>query len=971
MDKILPKPKLVGPREAAQPEHFSTHARPLTAKLLDSMELSKNYSSGAGDYLFYKEGERLKKVLDLTGGYGANLLGHRNPALLQKVQEWCESGAPSLTQGSLRHSSGELAKKISDILTNETSEGPWVTTFSNSGTEAVEAALKHALIAYSHRLQAIQQEIAKEMNLALIQFKKLPSGLQTETLKKLRYDLSNGTSALKISAGRQDFLFHQIANTHTIEDFLSLLRDINKLQVAEKPFFIALEKSYHGKTMGALALTSSEAFRDPFFLNKEHNTHTLFLSSHIDQESLDAKIDELRKDLVFITFTGKKVILANHKFSSIAAAFIEPIQGEAGVKEVSSSFMAFMKKYSLQENFLLIFDEIQAGMFRTGFMASGNHSDITADVYTFSKSLGGGIAKIAATTIIARKYVEEFGFLHTSTFSDDDFSSSIAMEVLNILTGEESPVAEGMKSAHYLQARLQWVQNLYPEIINEIRGRGLMLAIEFHDVFKSLGFEFKTICDAKMQGYMMASALLNHENLRMNPSLSNNLTLRIQPSLYFDIVHTEELIAGLINTCEAMKNKDIKYFLSAIYPGQNIINERSPDLVTGVEIGKRPLSVFLCHLIDEGHIKKVTKSMAQLPGPVLLNKLALAKDLTEFEIYHTQTLKDNSGQEMDIIMMGIAVTSVELKKSFLSKNKHKIVQKVQNAVDYAKTLGATTVGLGQFTSIVSGNGLYLDPRGMNLTTGNAFTISLTVQSALRSAREKNIDLGTSTVALIGAAGNIMSVASSLMADHVSKMILIHHSPIDSSVKYQEAVKRILSDIMKSNAENKLTKTIQRLWNKESRLLEFLNLPEVMEVLTISHDLNEISNADIVLSGTSASTGFLTLELFKKNAVIVDVAVPPSIKPEMLALLEKNRSDLTYHLGGVASIPQNQSIDFFVFPLGVNESYACMAETFSIGFSGKKNFLNIGDLDKAIVKEVEVIADEVGFTLGRTKDKSSL
>jgi acetylornithine/succinyldiaminopimelate/putrescine aminotransferase/predicted amino acid dehydrogenase len=820
-------------------------------------------------------------------------------------------------------------------------------------------------------MQSLQQEIAKEINLALIEFKKLPLESQEETLRKLRTDLSSASSKLLMPEARKDFLFHQISNVHSIEDLISLLRDINERQVSDKPSIIALEKSYHGKTMGALALTSSEAFREPFFLDKENNKHTIFLNPHLDQESLEKIINGLRRDLLLISFTGKKIVLANHKISSIAAAFIEPIQGEAGVKVVSNSFMALMKKYSLQEHFHLIFDEIQAGMFRTGLMASGNHADITADVYTFSKSLGGGIAKIAATTIIARKYIEEFGFLHTSTFSEDDFSSSLGLEVLNILTGSESPLAAGMKSADYLEARLNWLQSLYPEVIKEIRGRGLMLAIEFNDSFKEFGFEFKTICDAKMQGYLMASGLLNHENLRMNPSLSNNLTLRIQPSLFFDIVQTEELIVGLINLCAAMKNKNIKYFLSAIYPGQEIINERTKDIVTEVELGKRPLSVFLCHLIDEGHIKKVTKSMDLVPGSVLLHKLALGKDLTEFQIYHSQTLKDKSGKEMDIILMGIPVTSEELKKSFLSRNKHKIVQKVQNAVDYAKSLGASTVGLGQFTSIVSGNGLYLDPKGMNLTTGNAYTISLTVQSALRSAQEKNLKLETSTAAIIGAAGNIMSVASSLMADHMGKLILVHHSPVDSSLKYQEAIKRILSDILKSSAQNKLTKTIQSLWTSESRLVEFLNLPEIKEVLLVTSDLNSIKEADIVMSGASASTGFLTLDLFKHNAVIVDVAVPPSIKPDLLASLEKERSDLTYHLGGVASLPQDQSINFFVFPLGHNESYACMAETFSIGFSDKKNFLNIGDLDKQIVQEVESIAANVGFTLGRSKDKSSL
>ena len=486
-----------------------------------------------------------------------------------------------------------------------------------------------------------------------------------------------------------------------------------------------------------------------------------------------------------------------------------------------------------------------------------------------------------------------------------------------------------------------------------------------------MGFEFKTIVDAKMQGYMMASALLNHENLRMNPSLSNNLTLRIQPSLYFTLVQVEELIAGLINMCEAFKAKKISYFLSALYPNDKISDERTPDLITEFIPGKRPLAVFLCHLIDEAHVKKVTKALSELPGIKLLSKLAMTKELAEFDIYHAQTITDTNGVEMDIIMMGIAVTSEELKKSFLSRNKYKIVQKVQNAVDYAKSLGATTVGLGQFTSIVSGNGLYLNPQGMNLTTGNAYTIGLTIQSALRSAREKQVELSNATAVLIGAAGNIMSVASSIMADHMGKIILLHHSPVESSLKYQIAVKRILDEVAESDSTTRVVQVVKKHWKKGLDLLSFLSLPEVAEVFKVSSEVTEIQQADIVLCGTSASNGFLSLDLFKHNAVVVDVAVPPTIKPELLAKLESERPDLTYHLGGVAQIPNGQSIDFFVFPLGHNESYACMAETFAIGFSGKKNFLNIGDLNKAIVTEVEQIALSTGFVLGRNKDKSSL
>lgn len=954
----------------SQDDNFRYYARPLTAKLLETMELSKYFFHGEGDYLFYKKDNKVHRVLDLTGGYGANILGHRHPSILAKVQEWKESGSPSLTQGSSRKIAGDLAARISKTLQEETSEGPWITTFSNSGTEAVEAAYKHCLIYYKQKLVELEQDIQKEMNEALITIKRSEDSFRLKMVKHLRLELTEKITDLLMSEERKSYLLHQIANTHEIEELVSLVQEVNKAQMTQRPFFIALEKAYHGKTMGALSLTYNPGFRESFFLDEENNTQTIFVSQYIDLKKLEDIVASNRKDLICLETTTKGVVWAKHSFSLLAGAFVEPIQGEAGIIPVHSTFLAVLKKYSLQEDFLLVFDEIQAGMYRTGKLASGTHTDITADIYTFSKSLGGGVAKIAATSINHRKYIEEFGFLHTSTFTEDDFSSGVALEVFNILQGENSPVAEGLKTADYLWARLDSLKTLYPEIINEIRGKGLMLAIEFIDRLCEMGFEFKTICDSNMQGYMMASVLLNHENIRMSPSLSNNLTLRIQPSLYFSIIQVEELIAGLTNLCEALRAKNVAYFLSAIYPNQKIENIQTPELHTEVEVGKRPLAVFLCHLIDEGHVRKVTNALKGVEGEILMKKLALTKDLAEFQIYHAQTIKDDSGKEMDIVMLGIPVSSEELKKTFTSRQKYKVVQKVQNAVDYAKELGATTVGLGQFTSIVSGNGLYLNPRGMNLTTGNAFTVSLAVQSALRSAQVKNIELEKATVSLIGAAGNIMSVASSLMADHVGKIILIHHTPIEASAKFQLTTRKILNEIAESNANSKVSQVVRTYW-KDQDLLAFLAIDEVKNVFVASSDITTIKESDIVLCGASASNGFLTLDLFKKDAVIVDIAVPPSIKPELALKLKTDRPDLTYHLGGVAQIPQGQSIDFFILPLEENECYACMAETFSLGMSGRKNILNIGDLNKAIVLEIQDIAREVGFKLGRDKDKCSL
>lgn len=970
MENIIGFNQLPKQPHESEEDSFKSYARPLTSKLLETMELSKHFIQGEGDYLFYTKNQRTQKVLDLTGGYGANILGHRHPKILAKLQEWKNEGAPSLTQGSQRKISGILAKRISDTLKIETGEGPWITTLSNSGAEAVEAAYKHCLIYFKQKAIELAQEIEKEINLALITIDRTEESFKPLIFKRLRTELSQKIPSLSMNEERKSYFLHQLSNVHDFNDLVSLVREINKKQLSLRPHFIALEKSYHGKTMGALSLTFNEGFRNSFFLDNDNNEYTTFISQYIETEKLDHYFQSKREDLVFICDSKAGITWANQSFSSIAGSFVEPIQGEAGIIPVNDHFLAVLKKYSLQEDFLLVFDEIQAGLYRTGTMTSGSQTHITPDIYTFSKSLGGGVAKIAATTINSRKYVEDFGFLHTSTFSDDDLSSSIALEVLSILQGEDSPVTEGMKVADYLWARLQTLKSQFPEIIKEIRGKGFMLAIEFHDELSKMGFEFKTICDSKMQGYMMASVLLNHENIRMSPSLSNNLTLRIQPSLYFTIVQTEELIAGLTNLSNALRNLDVGYFLSSIYPNQPVQSIKTPDLKTELKLGERPLSVFLCHLIDEAHVRKVSRALTEVESSPLMKKLALTKDLAEFEIYHAQTIVDNNGNEMDIVMLAVPITSEELKKTFTSRQKFKVVQKVQNAVDYAKELGASTVGLGQFTSIVSGNGLYLNSHGMNLTTGNAYTISLTVQAALRSAEHKNIDLKNSTVSLIGAAGNIMSVASSLMADYVGKIILIHHSPIESSSKFQIATRKILDDIKNSKSESKVCMTIQKFWNNQD-LLSFLSIEEVKSVFEATSDMNSIQQSEIILCGASASNGFLSTELFKEGAIIVDVAVPPSIKPEMLEKLKVERPDMTYHLGGVALIPKDQSLDFFIFPLDKNECFACMAETFSLGFSGKKNFLNIGDLTKEIVINVQNLADNAGFKLGSYKKKSSL
>ncbi len=825
MDKIELRP-LHSPLHNQVGSHdYLLYARPLTAKLLSAMELDKSYIDGSGNWLTYIRNDQSRRVLDITGGYGANLLGHKNKHLSELYKNLIDQSGPSLTQGSLRNKTGELARKISEMLQTETGEGPWVSTLSNSGTEAVEAALKHSLLSYQVHLTQIDQELQREMNQFEMQSRFIQESKRSEVLKKLKTELLSCLDDLNCHEERKSYLLHQVQQTTDLNDLRDLVNTFNQRQFGEKPKFIALERSYHGKSLGSLSVTWNPKFREPFYLGKEHLQDTIFISPYILKEEFETILKDNQKDIIYLSMGKNSIQWKKHSLSGIAAAIVEPIQGEAGVHELTTQFLAILKKASIEKNFLLIFDEIQAGLFRTGKLASGSHSNITADIYTFSKGLGGGLAKIGATVINQKKYIEEFGFLHSSTFAEDDLSSAVALEVLNILDNKEL-INEAMKNANYFEFRLQYLKEKFPTIIKEIRGKGLMLAVDFFDRLEEISFEFKVLCESQMQGYLLSSCLLNHEEIRMSPSLSNSLTLRVQPSLYIELHEIEHVIAGLIRLCEAIESKNTSYLLGSIYPSEVVKNLYSGELTSKIEKSDRSLSVFLCHIIDIEHITKISPSLKEVSPNTVLKKLALTKDIGEFKVYHAQTLKDKMGNEMDVVLMAIPVSSEELKKSFTSsKTKYKIINKVQKAVEYSKDLGASTVGLGQFTSIVTGNGLYLDPMGLNITTGNAFTIGLAIEASIKEAQDKNIQIEKSKVALIGAAGNIMSVASAVIAEKAHSIVMIHHSPLDSSLKFQEAAKRILKDILLSKSESSLIKLVQ-----ENLTLEDMNSSRWIEII---------------------------------------------------------------------------------------------------------------------------------------------
>ena len=230
-------------------------------------------------------------------------------------------------------------------------------------------------------------------------------------------------------------------------------------------------------------------------------------------------------------------------FVNVAACFYEPIQGEGGVVPVPDGYARALREATARAGVPLVIDEIQSGMGRTGTFLASQPSGVVGDYYLLSKSLGGSLAKISAMLVDRSRYDREFGYLHTSTFVEDDFSSAIALEALDVLRGDDL-LSRAREKGDALRAKLVLVQKRFPKQVRSIRGRGLMLGVEFDDQATSPSPFLRVAAAQGLLGYLLSGYLLRVHRVRMAPTLSSPGTIRIQPSAYIsedDI----EAIAGI------------------------------------------------------------------------------------------------------------------------------------------------------------------------------------------------------------------------------------------------------------------------------------------------------------------------------------------------------------------------------------------------------------------------------------------
>ena len=260
--------------------------------------------------------------------------------------------------------------------------------------------------------------------------------------------------------------------------------------------FISSIRGFHGKSAGSLSLMGKWEYREPFL-------PLLPGVQFVEFGDADAVEDELYK----ADATGK----------GVAGVIMEPVQGEAGAIVPPDDFWPRIRKACDEYGALLIADEVQTGMGRTGKLFGVEHWDTVPDIMCLGKALGGGVMPLSAFVSTPKiwKVLEKNPFIHTSTFGGNPLACAAGIAAIHV-TLEEDLAGQAMKKGKYLLGALTTLQTRYDRVLRKAQGKGLLLGMEFENT--EIGY--KVVSGLFKRGVLVAGTLTNSRVVRIEPALN-------------------------------------------------------------------------------------------------------------------------------------------------------------------------------------------------------------------------------------------------------------------------------------------------------------------------------------------------------------------------------------------------------------------------------------------------------------------
>ncbi|HVF10266.1 MAG TPA: aspartate aminotransferase family protein [Abditibacteriaceae bacterium] len=288
----------------------------------------------------------------------------------------------------------------------------------------------------------------------------------------------------EIAPGDLQYCFFCNSGTEATEGAIKIAR-----MSTGRTRLVAAVGAYHGKTLGALSVSGRDRYKTPFVPLVPDCTNVPFN----DIAALENAVDD-----------------------GVAAVLMEPIQGEAGIVVPDNEYLARVRAICDRHGTLLICDEVQTGLGRTGKMWGCDWSGVCPDLMTVAKALSGGCVPIGAIIGTPRVWAiwNDNPLIHSSTFGGNPLACAAGLAAIEVIE-DENLVERAAVQGEKLMSALRTTQGKYPHCVKEVRGRGLMIGVEFaHEDVGGLA-----IAGLVQRNVLAAYTLNNPTVMRFEPPL--------------------------------------------------------------------------------------------------------------------------------------------------------------------------------------------------------------------------------------------------------------------------------------------------------------------------------------------------------------------------------------------------------------------------------------------------------------------
>ena len=754
---------------------------------------------------------------------------------------------------------------------------------------------------------------------------------------------------------------------------------------------LSTQNSFHGKTMGAAMTTGNKYYQQDFYFEDKH-------FCHVPYDDLDALEESL-------------------KSKTIAAFFVEPIQGEGGMVEPSQGYLAACQNLCQQYGTLFVVDEIQTGLGRTGDLFVSLAEHLQPDIILIGKALGGGMLPISACVASNKAWSSDFGQRHSSTFANNHFAARMGLRTIEKLVTNPTILSNVTNLGAYLTSKLQTLVNDFPSVFTGRSGRGFMQGITLAPWLDREAYLPGFIYESGYAVAFVSSYLLNVHGILTAPTLNSHGVLRIQPNLLVTINQIDCFIDALQDVAQKLKARDYTSMLRVAMGLPVFSNRKNKNLplpfpgIRPVKGQKRGTFAFFIHPTSaENAIASFSGQMNQFTENEIQRTLEWyenAKKISHEAVatYHIPMIESKDGGYVEGWLISSMLTPREMMR--LSKKEKQSL--LNSYIESAQEKGAEVIGLGAFTSVISRSGTDIQDCGLSVTTGNAYTALTSTDAVRKIAKRSGRKLRSLRLAVVGASGSVGRLALLDMASQCSSVCLIGNARNQHNVSSLERVageliaqlydeKQIYEELRSGNKNCNLSsdlyayeinspimqeltragisfKTVKRYLNSEMnesddrfKLLyqgireEYLNTIGSLDTfpITLTNSVAEyLSGCDIVITATSNGEAFIPVELFAKNAIICDAARPS----DLLHQVNDKRHDVTVFEGGLVKLPEYITIGRSnMVGLDTGVGLACFSETIILAMEQVSgNFSLGGNSSLYEARQIFAWAEKHGFS----------